>query len=171
VAVLDGGIRAWQLAGGALEGEGTAGPAWAILSPQQFYNAAAEPGWLVVALSTNAEPVLAGPLPVHGQIQFKSPTLAEDLTRLSAERPGAGRVLLVTPRGERHEELQAATRVFQALPVFYLAGGRLAYERFFRDRLLAEQRQLVTLSSRAPTASPVRSSVRSSSAKCGCRGR
>ena len=46
VTVLEGGLRAWQLAGGAVEGEAPDSPKWATLSPSNSTTPKPNPtGW------------------------------------------------------------------------------------------------------------------------------
>ena len=98
-------------------------------------------------------------------------TLTSDLTQLATAQPTAKRLLLVTTDGQHHEEIQTATKPFRSLPVFYLAGGRVAYEHFFADRLSQQQRQTVTVSSQAQSTKGFQNTPRATVGKRSCCGK
>jgi rhodanese-related sulfurtransferase len=170
VAVLETGLQGWRAAGGALEGDDPQVSGWTSITSQQFYNAMAEPGWVVIGLSPNAGDEPRGPLPVTRALPAEFLTLRSQLTKLSAEQPNAKRLLVVTPAGESYCEFAAALGPFQALPIFCLTGGSRAYDDFFAIRLASEYQGPLAVFSQEPAANRYRSLARRSAAKGGCCG-
>ncbi len=142
VGVLDGGVREWQLAGGLLEGESTNSSSLATISAQQFFNARAEPGWLVIATQNDS----TGMLPANQIWDFESVTV-EKITNAIRQHTETRRILLVTPDGEGYRVLNVNLNGFHSLPLFYLEGGTAAFVTHFTDQLAQQHRRIVTISS------------------------
>jgi rhodanese-related sulfurtransferase len=170
VTVLDGGFRAWQLAGGTLEGEAVNSPALATLEASQFHAVRNDPGWLVIAVRTNPGSAISAPLPIAGTIPFEPGRFPADLAALGQQKPDARRLLLVTAAGEDQTALETATREFRSLPVFYLAGGAAGYAQYFGQQLAMQNRRLMTLSSQDQTSARFCSASRPAGRSGGCGG-
>ena len=147
VAVLDGGLRAWQQAGGQLEGEDVAASRLATITPAQFHFGQADNPWLVEALGDSAAAtgdwlgLTATPLPAGG------PALLPGLTTALQRNPAARRLLLVSAHGDDYAAQEKILHGFTGPPVFYLAGGAKGYAQFLRQQLAQQNRRTLTATS------------------------
>ena len=145
--VLDGGLRAWQQAGGPMEGEDTTATRLGAITPAQFYFGHADDLWLVAAVGDSAEVtgaslgLAATPLPAGG------PELLADLAAALHRDPAARRLLIVTACGQDYGLLEQTLRGFAGPPVFYLEGGAKAYSDFLSRQFAMQNRRTMTVTS------------------------
>ena len=145
--VLNGGVRAWQQAGGLLEGEDVVSSRLAAITPAQFYFGHADDLWLVAGVGDSAEVtgaslgLAATPLPAGG------PELIAGLAAALQRDPAARRLLVVSANGQDYGQLEKALRGFPGPPVFYLAGGAKAYSDFLSQQFAMQNRRTMTLAS------------------------
>ena len=145
--VLDGGLRAWQQAGGPLEGEDTASARLAAITPAQFYFGHADDLWLVASVGDSAETtgaslgLAATPVPAGG------PELMAGLAAALQRDPAARRLLVVSANGQDYGQVEQALRGFLGPPVFYLAGGAKAYSDFLSQQFAMQNRRTMTVAS------------------------
>lgn len=168
VAVLEGGLRAWQLAGGSLEGADTNSTSLALISPAQLYAARHEPGWLVLSLPNAAAMFAAQPPRFRSTLRTNPAQLAADLETFIRPHPEARRLLLITPDGEDYEAVNSLTQTFRALPVFCLAGGAEGYAAHWGQQLAMQSRRVMTLSNQDSTRTRSSGSSRPAGYAGGC---
>jgi len=147
IEVLDGGLRAWQLAGGAVEGENLNSPALATITSQQFFSARSEPGWLVIAIQKIDASAFAGLLQASYTLDGESAILVEWITGVIKQYPAARRILLTSADGTDYSKLQVIMHELHDLPVFFLQGGAQAYNAYFGAQFSMQERREVTLAS------------------------
>lgn len=147
VRVLDGGLRAWQQAGGALEGENPASAALGSITPQQFYLARHKPEWLVVGLGCASAPAEFGSLPLTALLPLESNNLPQELAALLEKTPTARRILLATPDGGNYKPFEKVRPAPSEITLFFLVGGADGYSRFLSQQLASQNRKVLTVSS------------------------
>jgi rhodanese-related sulfurtransferase len=131
VHLLEGGLRAWQLAGGKIEGDRAAGSALATLNVADFHESEHGKGWLLVHASpTKGVGTLKDRNSIK-QIVFDGDVklFAKQLQSLVEKSKNISQVLILTDRGDAYDAIETATRFTIRTPVFYLSGGAEAYAR------------------------------------------
>ena len=166
--VLDGGVRAWQQAGGPLEGEDVASSRVGAITPAQFYFGHADDLWLVAGVGDSAEVtgaslgLAATPVPADGA-EFMA-----GLTAALQRDPAARRLLVVSRDGQDYGQLEKALHGFPGPPVFYLAGGAKAYSDFLSQQFAMQNRRTMTIAS--GTGPQFARNARASGGSGGCCG-
>ena len=164
VQALEGGVRGWQFAGGALVGEHPHSSAVAQISPEQFYVSRGTPGWRIARLMGSGG-AADGLFSMNGvtNLTMDAASLPGWIATASSSGGASQRWLVVDESGTNYEEVEQALQSMKLPPVFYLSGGAHGYEQHLAQRLSQLNRQLVSLSS----ASSRRSFPGSSGARTG----
>ncbi len=150
VRLVAGGVRAWQGAGGSIEGRARPSSAsLATVELSSFYQEQPTGNdWIVVLTDPKvAEAQLPSAFPVKTIPWGKDPMAFA--TALNAAVKGHSsdvRVLVANASGGGYDLMESALRATKvAVPVYYLQGGSLAYTTFSQRRTLAMVPQKISL--------------------------
>lgn len=143
-AILDGGLCAWKRRGGALTGDHFAQRGMQLISPQQFHQEHAFDHQMVVQFTGTPSDQGGTPVPGARQVALSNPTRA--LAQIKAwikghqSKPFFSMVLMTTT-GEQDNRIQrlVAQAGLAGHGIFYLPGGRQAYETYLERTLLAQK--------------------------------
>lgn len=150
VRIVSGGLRAWQLAGGPMEGSAAAASSTvALISPLDFYvEQKSGNNWLVVM--TDKTPVGASipsayPIRTIPWSSGSSAFVKSLATAVAAEGP-QGRVLISNTLGSGYDQIEATLRAAKVnLPVYYLQGGNQVYTTYSQQQTLGLAPKTLTL--------------------------
>ena len=126
VAVLAGGLRAWQQQGGAVQGDPLALPRLPLISPADYHAERHALDWHFIEIP-------AALLPLERR---------DWLVRVHRDAPITGRTLLVAPHGALTGWDLRILKKWKRPDVVYLEGGRAGYEQFLRRQQAIVQRPL-----------------------------
>lgn len=137
VHLLAGGLRAWQLAGGTLEG--TPNSSLAQLSPNDFYSEQRSPnGWLVVDLDNTPASIPTAYPVTHIPLGTDPKAFVKKLASALVDQPGVLHVLIASGQGNGYDQIESMLSGAKlSAPVYYLQGGSHAYITYSREQTLA----------------------------------
>ena len=125
VAVLDGGLNAWRRAFGPLPGDESAQRRLDRITPRELHPLRQYGDWAVLDVSAVAMPDPgASPRQRSEHLQAGLATLRE------AQAPDAARLVMVTATGKGYPAITAAVTELGWEHVYYLTGGRRAYDEY-----------------------------------------
>lgn len=143
VVVLEGGVRAWQLEGGQIEGSSRFPAQSAIVTAWQIPAMQREGGWDVVAIDSEDAPKTALRLTSRLSWTGDSAALHADLEPLLAP---TGRRLLIVPSDDAWiEPIERIVNKAAKRPVYYLQGGLEAVEAVSARRPNPKSPQSLTI--------------------------
>ena len=157
VRLLEGGLRAWQLAGGGLEESAVSGRATlAQVSFYDFYREQRSPAdWLVI--NTDHVP---GDIPTSCAVkklplESNPQAFVKNLAEFVGKSDGPKRVLITSSLGNGYDQIEAALRTVKwTTPIYYLEGGTLGYIAYSRTQTMSLNPQKITMdTSKASVAS------------------
>jgi len=165
VQILDGGLRAWKMAGGELTGAGLQDLQLGLLEPRDVF-VSSDPRWVVVDASGKSSRYLKELFGWAEEKPFKegSSNYAQKLSGLARD----GRKLLVlTGEGENYTLMEQSLAKESGLPIYYVRGGVQGYQEFLKSRLEGREHEKVTLTQK-PVNRTVGGTISSSSGCATC---
>jgi rhodanese-related sulfurtransferase len=159
VRVLQGGLCEWLQHSGPLAGEDIDAIELSTISPEQFLRVHAQPGWLVINVGAPGDSTKwPDKMPIR-TVSCDGTQFSENLASAILDGSSVERVLLVNATGTSYEAVKPFVRS-TTLPVFFLGGGLIAYEKCAARELAMQNRRPVTLTSQnsakfGPSSHPV----------------
>jgi rhodanese-related sulfurtransferase len=138
-AVVRGGINAWRMARGTVEGDLLAQRSLVRMRPSEYAIERAYPDWLVVNLSNaskdDASAFLPGAVGLSAKGGDKKFVAALKSTVTKRTRKGMElKVLIVDSDGADYEKLEPSLQGALANQVYFLDGGLTGYRKFWTEQ-------------------------------------
>lgn len=148
VHLLAGGLRAWQMAGGGVEGAARAqSSSLAQLSGNDFYTEQRSANrWLVVNVDKTISSIPTS-YPVKNIPLGSDPKVfVKKLSDALGNQAGISHVLIASSIGNGYGQIEAALRAAKLnVPVYYLQGGTLAYTAYTHEQTFLLNPQKITM--------------------------
>ena len=173
IRVLQGGIRAWVLAGLPVTGSDLDTTQTALIDPLDFLSSPQD-GWLI--LETNSGPSAKNTIPGSARVLLSDnpgKQLSEGIRKAGQLKSAPSKVLIVSPQGEKYQIIEKALPHGLSLPVFYLNGGAKAYREVSAQWDASLHRRELTLAGlpASSAAAPGAAILRSNQGCSSCPGK
>lgn len=144
LAILSGGLAAWQQSGSPLNGDPFAAKKLAIVPPQTFFLERPYRHRLVLDIGSPPADAESNLIPESVRRPDNGgPGFIAEVKKLIAEqdKESLHSVLLFTSNGQGYEALAQRFKIAGLWPIFYLQGGREGYKAFLDSQALLRQPQ------------------------------
>ena len=135
VFILDGGLNAWRQVVGPLEGDALAQRRLNRITAQQFFPERENKEWAVIDVSGWGM-LGGGEAAAQGTAALGRATDLEGLlsAKLDEQSPDVRRILILNEDGTGYEAVEQAVAELGWINVFYLEGGKPAYQAYLETQ-------------------------------------